>query len=628
MEEKGQSDNINIPEASSARAPPEIATVVFGERAFVYGQVRTEDSEGASSSSLSDNDYAWASREVSEYSSVFKNKIVLADWVENSCILRSVGYKSCIKMVACSEDERVFHGKESAADDFFYFYGPLFYDLYIRLPLSAFQMDVLRTLNVAPSQLHPNGWGYVQAFETLCQAVGIRPTVPLFLHFFRCRPVAKKGWVSLISESENALLELYVQSYRGFKNQFLKVSILDSGRSFFFDEGGRSKFPLYWTQNPLKFTSWSEDKMTIDELEALGLLMSLPHPLSSRHLINCLEYDDFGARVTEIMGRKGSDQDWFKAIKSERKAGQTSGAARPQSSGAARPSSPAVTVASQEEVIIMEEQSFVRKRTHQAVSKKAEPSKKVKETGDATARSFPRGMSDSALNLSHKIDFNLDESEKKLVESMTEQQMADDLLELSSRAAMAAWHMAYASDMGVLRTELQKVKDQLKELSATHAECEERQRQSQQLMCEAQTVLKNTQRAGICLREERDQLRVERGQLKMTLEQSSRTVSTLNQRHDELLAASVADKELIEELKEAIVAEHTRGFEKALRQVSLLRQVSNEGPDFDVDKDVYQGQLVPIMEIPDDASPENEQVIEPTAAEQPVEQATEDVADN
>ncbi|BAT76398.1 hypothetical protein VIGAN_01439200 [Vigna angularis var. angularis] len=36
--------------------------------------------------------------------------------------------------------------------------------MYVRLPLSVFQMDVLKTLNVAPTQLHPNSWGYIQAF--------------------------------------------------------------------------------------------------------------------------------------------------------------------------------------------------------------------------------------------------------------------------------------------------------------------------------------------------------------------------------------------------------------------------------------------------------------------------------
>ncbi|KOM49686.1 hypothetical protein LR48_Vigan08g051300 [Vigna angularis] len=75
-------------------------------------------------------------------------------------------------------------------------------------------IDVLKTLNVAPTQLHPNSWGYIQAFAAMCQALAIKPTSSLFLHFFRARPVARRGWISLISQPGNATLELYSQSFR------------------------------------------------------------------------------------------------------------------------------------------------------------------------------------------------------------------------------------------------------------------------------------------------------------------------------------------------------------------------------------------------------------------------------
>ncbi|KOM52544.1 hypothetical protein LR48_Vigan09g120300 [Vigna angularis] len=243
-------------------------------------------------------------------------------------------------------------------------------------------MDVLKTLNVAPSQLHPNVWGYMQAFVVLCRALAIRPIVALFLYFLRCRPVAKKGWVSLISEPGNALLELYMQSYRGFKDKFFKVSILDSGRRHYFDGEGRPKFPLYWTQEPLRFTSWAEDKMTIEELEALNVLTALPRPFSSRRLINCLEHDDADSRVfgmflillllsvvlllltgpeclcfAEIMGRKGSVRNWFQAIDTEK-----AEADRPGSSyklKQAQPTGPVVLSVSTYEAAVGEEQPLV-----------------------------------------------------------------------------------------------------------------------------------------------------------------------------------------------------------------------------------------------------------------------------
>ncbi|KOM57695.1 hypothetical protein LR48_Vigan11g072800 [Vigna angularis] len=52
---------------------------------------------------------------------------------------------------------------------------------------------VLRELNVAASQLHLNAWASVQAFVAMCYALGITPTVPILLHYFDVRPLAKQG---------------------------------------------------------------------------------------------------------------------------------------------------------------------------------------------------------------------------------------------------------------------------------------------------------------------------------------------------------------------------------------------------------------------------------------------------
>ena len=52
------------------------------------------------------------------------------------------------------------------------------------LPLTAFQCALLEHLNMAPSQLHPNSWATVRAFEILCPYFNIWPSVPVFLYFF------------------------------------------------------------------------------------------------------------------------------------------------------------------------------------------------------------------------------------------------------------------------------------------------------------------------------------------------------------------------------------------------------------------------------------------------------------
>lgn len=64
--------------------------------------------------------------------------------------------------------DRVCHGRENAPHDFFFVYNTFFAYLHITLPFDDFTMGVLRILNMAPTQLHPNSWAAFQAFRVLC----------------------------------------------------------------------------------------------------------------------------------------------------------------------------------------------------------------------------------------------------------------------------------------------------------------------------------------------------------------------------------------------------------------------------------------------------------------------------
>lgn len=72
--------------------------------------------------------------------------------------------------------KRVCHGREEYASEFFYVYSTLFRDLKVFLPFLDFQMGVLQEFNVAPTQLHPNGWAFMQAFSVACTALALTPT--------------------------------------------------------------------------------------------------------------------------------------------------------------------------------------------------------------------------------------------------------------------------------------------------------------------------------------------------------------------------------------------------------------------------------------------------------------------
>ncbi|KOM32532.1 hypothetical protein LR48_Vigan01g208800 [Vigna angularis] len=337
--------------------------------------------------------------------------------------------------------------------------------------------------------------------------------------------------------------------------------------------------------------------MTIEELETLNVLTALPRPFSSRRLINCLEHDDADSRVFEIMGRKGSVRNWFQSIDTEKTEADRPGSSFRRTQ--AQPTGPVVLSVSTDEAMVVEEQPLIRKRRGKAVDASGAASKKRKEVADETECPLPNGVWDPSFTLSHKVEFNLDNSEKRVIENMTEQQIADAMLEMASRAQMLAWHMAYASDRGALRVELEKTQTQLRELTEAHALCDQKQKRSEQLLSEAEVLLTGARAAGLALKKERDQVSRE-------LEQAKKMMAMLTKERDDLRAESVEDKEIIEEMKEAIVVEHTRGFQKALRQVGHLLEVSTEGVAFDIRKDVYEGQLKPLCEIPEDAFMEAE----------------------
>ncbi|PNX84154.1 hypothetical protein L195_g040208, partial [Trifolium pratense] len=79
------------------------------------------------------------------------------------------------------EDERVcssFGGLDFAMYEF------VFKEMGLRLPFSPFAASVLKALQVAPSQLHPNSWSFIMGFEQLCSYRDVRPTLPLFFRIF------------------------------------------------------------------------------------------------------------------------------------------------------------------------------------------------------------------------------------------------------------------------------------------------------------------------------------------------------------------------------------------------------------------------------------------------------------
>ena len=170
-----------------------------------------------------------------------------------------------VAIQACRSDDFSLLKVMSGSLPLFFMYRCLFEVLSLVLPLIAFQCALLEHLNMAPSQLHPNSWAMVRAFEILCPFFNIWPTVPIFLFFFYMKLTDKIGWVSLNSMSKN-LFELDSNAFFRFKDRFFKVlatDIVADGFSLMFNRDGEPYFPFYWQSDPAKFKSFDKDLFTL-----------------------------------------------------------------------------------------------------------------------------------------------------------------------------------------------------------------------------------------------------------------------------------------------------------------------------------------------------------------------------
>ena len=62
-------------------------------------------------------------------------------------------------------------------------------------------MGVLKYLNVAPTQLHPNGWASMQAFSILCKFLSLSPSPKAFMYYYSSRPGKRRGCLLYTSDA-------------------------------------------------------------------------------------------------------------------------------------------------------------------------------------------------------------------------------------------------------------------------------------------------------------------------------------------------------------------------------------------------------------------------------------------
>ena len=135
--------------------------------------------ESPASSNNVDTDDDWVVQDVRSAYSRFLTPASLKALVDVQDIVNSSIPDDAFSLRRCLPTDRVFHGRSSFPVDFFFMYARVMKDSCIVIPFDDLCSDVLRFLNVAPTQLHPMA-GHISGHSSLCV-----PPWPLLLPF-RC----------------------------------------------------------------------------------------------------------------------------------------------------------------------------------------------------------------------------------------------------------------------------------------------------------------------------------------------------------------------------------------------------------------------------------------------------------
>jgi len=229
--------------------------------------------------------YGWTAANVRDQSSLFRWSRLLNSWLNCTPVISKGVSGDIVSLERVSAIDLVCHGKEGAIENFFYMYMCHFSQLHVRLSLDDFTMGVLRVLNVAPTQLHPNSWAYLQAFRILCQSLYLEPTPYAFLYFYDTRPRRPATWLSLISRPSISRLDAFSQFFKHFKDGYFKVVVKEGGKAHFLNADGSTKFPFSWTSNPSRYKDMGMEVLSAGDKEVVGMLLKFVDKLHTKGLV-------------------------------------------------------------------------------------------------------------------------------------------------------------------------------------------------------------------------------------------------------------------------------------------------------------------------------------------------------
>jgi len=159
--------------------------------------------------------------------------------------------------------------KSNGGKPFFFFYQAVFKRIALRLPFTPFERELLTEVNVAPAQLHPNGWAFVRAFQILCWYLGIPPSMDVFLYFFEVKKAREKSLGELFRGRQQDPLHPLPKLLQRLERHFFRVCCAKP------DPTALDGFPLYRTEKPKHTKPKSLDELASADREVCVALAGL-----------------------------------------------------------------------------------------------------------------------------------------------------------------------------------------------------------------------------------------------------------------------------------------------------------------------------------------------------------------
>jgi hypothetical protein len=178
---------------------------------------------------------------------------------------------------------------------YFYTYTNLIDTFILWYPFTSFEISMLRVLNVAPSQLHPNSRAFIKAFQLACLGLEIeQPSIAVFFSFYHIKNLSPGAPVSLCSQPNRKLFHLFASNYKSYSDSFVRFRCGDGFPDLMFNAEGEPLFSFYWTTNPRVIKGVDHEKLDEFERETVAYLemlclMDIGDLLSAEGKSNILE---------------------------------------------------------------------------------------------------------------------------------------------------------------------------------------------------------------------------------------------------------------------------------------------------------------------------------------------------